>query len=255
MKKTTLIALVFLFLAPAFCVFAEQFENPMPNLTVPSGLEDGQAYIVIDHKFLRSLYDYPKDDLYAVLDGGADFSLDFRYKIGWNIEAQVGYTTANREQTAALSYTLDTPKLLFNSRLDVQFFSYYDFIAGTYDQNLFYLLSLQSIPFLEDRMVFTVDAGYDGFNGYIGLGLGASYEVTRHVNLIAEYYPVFRESGVSGHIGTTGCYSAGIKLDTFGHQFMFTAGNSSDIGTRRMMLGTDTQDVFIGLKIMRLIAF
>jgi hypothetical protein len=251
MKKTYL-AVVLVLLSAA--LFAEQFENPMLNMTVPSGLEDSQAYIVINHKFMRTLYNYPKDDLYAVFDGGANFNLDFRYMIGWNIEAQAGYTTTNREQTAGLSYTFNTPKLFFNSSVDVQFFTYRDPATGTFNQNLFYLLSLQTIPFFEERAVLTADAGYDGFNSHIGLGLGASYEIFKHIRVLAEYFPVFNETG-STAAGTTGCYSFGVKIDTFGHQFMFTAGNSSQIGTRRMMLGTNVQDVFVGLKIMRLIAF
>ena len=234
---------------------AEQYESPMLNMTVPSGLEDGQAYFTLNHKFLQSLRAYPEDNLYALFDGGVNMNLYFRYMPAWDIEIKFGYTTKNREQTAGLSYTLKTPKILFNSQVDVQFFSYADYVQNNFAQNLFYLLSLQSVAFWDDRVVVSVDAGYDGYNEHIGLGIGASMEIVRHIRLLAEYYPVFLREDRSVNVGTTGCYAFGIKLDTFGHQFIFKAGNSADTSTRRMMLGTTTQDVYIGFTIMRLIAF
>jgi hypothetical protein len=233
----------------------EQFENPMLNMTVPSGLESGQSYLMINIKPTQPLKDYPKDDLYAILDKGANAGIEFRYMAGLNIEAKAGYITGNREQYAGASYTLLTPKLFFNSQLDVQFFSYKESQGSRYDQNLFYLLSLQSVPILDERLAISADLGYDGFNGHIGLGLGASYEIKNHVRLLAEYYPVFKGGDPGAVIGSTGCYSVGLKIDTFGHQFIFKVGNSGDIGTRRMMLGTNTQDVFVGITLMRLIAF
>ncbi len=253
MKKT--IALVIAFMLAAVFIFAEQYENPMLNMTVPSGLEDGQAYIVINHMFLSTLHDYPTDDFYAVFDGGANFGLGFRYMIGWGIEAKAGYTTKNREQSAGLSYTFKAPKLFFNAQADVSFFSYRDFVHSNYDQNLFYLLSLQSVPLLDDIFVLSVDAGYDGYNQNFGMSVGLSAEVLKHLRVIAEYYPVFKGPDASPLIGNTGYFSFGLKYDTFGHQFILRAGNSSDIGTRVLMLGTNKQDIYVGLTIMRLIAF
>ena len=252
MKKLVWMAVLFLACAAAR---AEQFENPMLNMTVPSGLESGQSYLMINVKPAQTLRDYPKDDLYAILDKGVNAGIEFRYMAGLNIEAKAGYITGNREQYAGLSYTLPAPKLFFNSQLDMQFFSYKESQGSRYDQNLFYLLSLQSVPLLDERLAISADLGYDGFNGHIGLGLGASYEIRTHVRVLAEYYPVFKGGDPGAVIGSTGCYSVGLKFDTFGHQFIFKVGNSGEIGTRRMMLGTYTQDVFVGITVMRLIAF
>jgi hypothetical protein len=251
-KKIIIIAISF-FIAAA--VYAEQFENPMLNMTVPSGLEDGQAYFVLNNNFLRTLHDYPTDDLYALFDDGVNMNLNFRYMTVSGLEAKVGYTTKNREQTAGISYVYKNPKLFLSSQLDVQFFSCVDYVHNNFDQNLFFLLSMQSVPLIDDKVVVSADAGYDAFNENIGLAIGLSYEVLSHLNLLAEYYPVFKGADSNQNIGTSGCYSFGIKLDTFGHQFIFKVGNSPDTGTRRLMLGTDRQDIYIGLTIMRLIAF
>lgn len=252
MKKVLVIIFFVLLVAAAR---AEQFESPMLNMTVPSGLESGQAYVTINLKSMQSLRNYPKDDLYAIVDNGVNMDLSFRYMAGLGIEAKAGYITANREQYAGLSYTFLTPKLFFNSQFDVQFFSCKDSTTPGYDQNLFYLLSFQSVPLIDDRLSASFDLGYDGFNEHIGLGMGISYEIIRHIRILAEYYPALKTDSQNPDIGDTGCYSFGLKIDTFGHQFIFKAGNSCDMGTRRMMLGAKTQDVFIGLTIMRLIAF
>ncbi len=252
MRKFLLIAVVFFSVTAAR---AEQFESPMLNMTVPSGLDDGQAYLTLDGRFSQSLNGYPKGDLFALLDNGVNFGINFRYMAEFGIEAKAGYITNNREQFAGLSYAFYAQKFFFNSQLDVQFFSYKNQTQPEYAQNLFYLLSLQSVPFYEDRITASVDLGYDGYNSHIGLGLGLSYEIINHFRLLAEYYPLLKDSGTSPDMGNTGCYSFGVKFDTFGHQFILKAGNSVDVGTRRMLLGVKTQDAYIGLTVMRLIAF
>jgi hypothetical protein len=249
MKKFALVLLVIFAAAP---VFAVQYENPMLNMTVPSGLDDGYMYLEIGHKFFQSFYKYPSDDFFALLNYGSNISIGMRYMIWQGIEANAAYISYHREKTIGISYTLKTPQIGFNTRFDVQFFNYQDLGPGEpVVQNLFYLVSLQSEPFLDDRVNVSLDAGFDGYEQAPGLGIGVSVETLKHVRVLAEYYPVLKAIGNR----TTGCFSAGIKIDTSGHQFIIRIGNSQEIGTKGMMHGAANLDLYGGFEIMRLIVF
>ncbi len=240
-----------LFVLTAAMVSAGQYENPMLNMTVPSGLENGQTYLEIEHKFSQSFYSYPKDDFFAVLNYGSNIKIGLRYMIWEGIEAKIAYISYHREKTAGISYVLKTPQLGFNSQLDVQLLNYQDLnYASPVVQNFFYQLSLQTVPLLDDRVYLSLDLGYDGYNTNPGMGIGISVMAIKHLSLLAEYYPVLKAVGNN----TTGCFSFGLKIDTAGHQFIIRLGNSAEIGTRGLMHGTTNQDLFLGFEIMRLIS-
>jgi len=252
MKKLVLV--LFLFLS-AGCIFAAQYENPMVNMDVPTGLEQGQMYIKFDHKFYQALNMYPKDDMFAIFDNLVNMNLELRYLAVAGLEINAGYTTANREQTAGVSYVLKFHDLHFNAQAGIEFFTYRDFTHSDYDQNLFYSLDLQSEPLLDDTLVISLDAAYDGYAQNPGLGIGASYEILRNISIMAEYYPLIKANLKSDCLGTTGVYFAGLKFQTSGHEFILKFGNSSDIGMRRMMLGASRLDLYAGFEIMRLVMF
>ena len=75
----------------------------------------------------------------------------------------------------------------------------------------------------------------------------------KHVAVIGEYYPVFARDGE--RTGPEDCFAAGVELQTYGHHFALLVGNSSQIGTRRLILGTETNDLYFGFNICRLIEF
>jgi hypothetical protein len=137
----------------------------------------------------------------------------------------------------------------------IQFFTYADYIHNNYDQNLFYSLSIQSVPLLDEKLVVSIDAAFDGYALNPGFAVGASYEFIRDISILAEYYPLVKVDPKNDCVGTTGVYSFGLKIQTSGHQFIFKFGNSTDIGMRRLMLGTDSLDIYAGFSIMRLIRF
>ncbi len=256
MKKLVLVLLAMLCVG---AVSAKQFENPMLNLTVPSGLEQGEMYLVIGHKFLQTLYhdstaSYDlKNDFFAVLNYGSNVKIGLRGMIWQGIEANVAYVSKHREKIAGLSYVLKTPDIGFITQMDIQFINFQDMPAdiNPVKQNLFYLLSVESIPFLDDRVAVGVNAGYDSLEKQAGLGIGISVETIRHFRLLADYYPVINPAGGR----TTGCYGFGVKIDTNGHQFVIKAGNSDEIGSRDLMHGTTNNNMYIGFDIMRLISF
>jgi hypothetical protein len=252
MKKMVVAVLLLLSAAP---VFALQYENPMLNMAVPSGLEKGQMYFQFEQKFYQALNSYPDSDHFALLDGGANLNISIRYMAIAGIELNAGYTVLSREKTAGASYVLNLIDLNFNIQAGLEFFSYYDYARSSDDQNLFYYLALQNTPLLDGRLIFTADAAYDGYNKNPGAAIGVSYEVVRGLSVLAEYYPVIKTDKNNKNIGDISCYSAGFKIQTSGHQFIFKFGNSYSMGIRQLMLGVKTQDIYAGFEIMRLIVF
>ena len=252
MKKTVLILFL---LSAAGCIFAAQYENPMLNMDVPTGLEQGQTYFKFDHKFYQALDKYPKNDMFALFDNQVNMNIELRYLAVAGLEINAGYTTKNREQTAGLSYALNFHELHFSVQAGLEFFTYRDSVHGNFDQNLFYSLDIQSEPLLDDKLILSLDAGYDGYALNPGLAIGASYEILRDISLLAECYPVIKLAAQNDCIGPTSVYFVGFKIQTSGHQFIFKFGNSTDIGMRRMMLGVTKSDLYAGFSIMRLIRF
>jgi hypothetical protein len=219
----------FLLILCAACVFGAQYENPMLNMDVPSGLEQGQMYFDFEHKFYRTLHDYPQDDLFAIFDNSANMNIGLRYMAIAGLELNAGYTVLNQEKTAGAGYTLKFPDLYLNLAAGVQFFSYRDYTHDNDDTNLFYSLALQSVPLLDEKLLLSAEIAYDGYNENPGAAIGASYEIMRGLSVLAEYYPVIKADPENGLIGTTGCYFLGLKIQTSGHQFIFKFGNSYDM--------------------------
>ncbi|MGD0565828.1 MAG: DUF5777 family beta-barrel protein [Candidatus Goldiibacteriota bacterium] len=234
-----------------FIAAAEQFEHPMLDLDVPSGIEQGQMYFEAGSKFYTSLYNYPKDDFFALLNYGANTRISARYMAINELEVMTSYIEEHREKMAGLAYTIKEDKIWFDAKIEAEYINYQDFSAQTARQNFFGLLSLQSTPFFDDRFVITFDGAYDGFGGRFGMGAGISWLVTRHLSLLGEYYPVIMKY----QSNSEGSYGFGIKFDTYGHQFMLRLSNSSEIGARDMMLGAPDNNIYAGFDIMRLVAF
>ena len=72
-------------------------------------------------------------------------------------------------------------------------------------------------------------------------GFGLNVNFMDDVSIIGEIYPVLDRDSASGnlekYIGEENAFAFGIKLDTYGHQFLFLLINSDDIGLRRTSLG------------------
>jgi hypothetical protein len=140
---------------------------------------------------------------------------------------------------------------LFSAEVGVEFFSYRLPEMEERRQNFFYDLAVRGDPMLEVvSPAFVV--GYDGYEKRVGGGFGLAVGFDRdgtfkHVAVIGEYYPVFGRAEAR-----TG---AGVELQTYGHHFAFLVGNSSQIGTRRLMLGAPSNEVYFGFNIYRRIEF
>jgi hypothetical protein len=233
----------------SFAAFAEQFERPMIDLDVPSGMERGQMYFELGEKFNTSLKNYPADDFFAIVDGGANIKLGIRYMATNNIEIITSYISEKMEKTAGLAYTFDFERDGFNAKIEALYINYKETPGEALKSEPFGLVSFQTVPFIGKMFVLTLDCGLE--SGHFGMGTGILYNISEHNCLLAEYYPVINQYKSN----TTGCYSFGYKHDTYGHQFIFRVGNSNQIGTRDLMHGTNSDNFYAGFDIMRLFAF
>jgi hypothetical protein len=136
---------------------AQQHENPMLYLRVPSGLDNRQMYFSFGHTFYRALNHYPKNDFFAVLNGSANLDLNLRVMVAYGFEANAGYVTQAREKTVGLSKTFAVLSGKIRTRLDVQYFNYDDYVHNNVDRNFFYAWSFQTLPLFNERLVATAN--------------------------------------------------------------------------------------------------
>ena len=229
-------------------------EADMLNLTVPSQLEKTQLMVRIAHRFYGEIDEEPLETFFG-LDQGANVSLGLRYAVLPRVELKTSYTRLQREYTVGASYAYHMPRYL-RTQLGVQFFDFQPAADAERLQNLFYSLSVQTEP-IADFIMPVVNVGYDGYNEKFGVGVGVRVGVALNIRLLervsflGEYYPVIdREEGVHGD---KNCFVAGIGLETYGHHFMFMVGNNFQMNARHLMLGAETNDLYFGANIQRVI--
>lgn len=226
------------------------------NMKSPTGIEPGQSELKIQHRFYGKINEEPLKTLFGMYTG-ANVGLGIRYVVLSGLEIDADYTNYNKESTFGASYTYLFPLIMLRSQVG---FSYYGYETYNLDvnqdervNNIFTFLSLQSEPMLK-RFLPILNISYDLGEQYLGLGFGANFIILERVGtlrkmiLIGEYFPSKKDNG------NKNCYSFGLRLETYGHHFDFLLGNSSEIGIRRLMLGTTRQEgLYFGFNIKRLI--
>lgn len=254
MKKLCLILLLFV------AQISSGLEPAMLNLKVPSGLEKNQLVFGIQHRFYGKLTENPFGTFFG-LDAGANVGVNLRYSVWPRLDIYGSYTRWQKEFTLGAGYAYFIPRL-FRSQINIEYFNYEKLgLPDTISKrrrNFFYSFLLQGEPVV-NQIRPTVNVGYDGYNQRFGLGLGldVGFELEigpiEGMNIIGEYFPIINQDTMV--TGPKNSFAAGIKLNTYGHHFMLFIGNKSEIGTRRLMLGTHTNDLFLSFKIHRFLSF
>jgi hypothetical protein len=251
MKKPAVIV----FIAISFTAAAPAFERDMLNLKTPSTLDAGNAVIDIQHRFYGTVGDDPVGTVLG-MTGGANVHLGFRYYPWRPFEIKPSITLFQKEYTVAAGYSSRIAKIA-RTKINVEFYSYRLPEMEDRRQNFFYSLAVEGEPTF-NVMSPALVVGYDGYEERFGAGLGLAAGIDRegpvkHVAIIGEYYPSFDRD--DERTGPEDCFAAGFELQTYGHHFAFLVGNSSQIGTRRLMLGAEANDLYFGFNIYRLIEF
>ncbi len=253
--KKFIISLITMFFIP--CVLMAYDDPGGLNLKGVTALKTGQLEFRIDHRFYGKINEKPIDTFFG-LYSGADVSLGLRYLLWSTLEINTSFTRYENENAIGLSYAILIP--MIRSQIDAQLFSHKRYNIDVQKEerltNGFVLLSLQTDPIM-DLMTPTVNVGYDAENEKIGVGIGLVIIILKDMGtmqklaLLGEYYPTKLEN-------SDNCYCFGIRIETYGHNFDFVLGNNSNIGIRRLMLGSpkivgNDKGLYFGFNLKRLI--
>jgi hypothetical protein len=234
-------------------------EKSMPNLAVPTELEQGNLEAGIIHRFLR----YPSGQFPDNFINMANVDLSLRYIIVSKLEVGLGYIGSGNSVISAketfvnMGYSYFIPQLYVRTQAIIQYYrdESVDY-PPKWTDNMLYRFNMQSDPILK-RISPVINVAYDSKLKKAGLGTGLNVSITDNVDVVAEYYPNIgkRDStliSITESRPTVNCYAVGIKYSTYGHHFMLTVGNSTDIGMRHQMRGAVNNNIYFGFSIQRL---
>lgn len=208
----------------------------MLNIKSPSALEANQGDLDILHRFFGSIFEQPLQSLFGI-NSGANVYIGYRYMIGSGIELNASYYWLYQEFTVGASYTYSMPFGL-HTQADLQYFN----LASSATERaggVSAAMSLQTDP-LWGLFSPVLVTGYDSYYNRLGFGAGLLVTVMEGLSVIAEVYPPFGIGGTA-HTDELAAYatvSLGVRLDTFGHNFVFLVGNSYQMEERRLMAGS-----------------
>jgi hypothetical protein len=166
---------------------------------------------------------------------------------------------SDNEYALAAGYAFTVPGLPLRGQIDAEIFTnkrFYFVADGVIQERkrfTAFRLDLASKPILE-HLSPVVNVGYDTDRKKAGLGLGLDLAITPKYSLIGEYYPrLKKDENTDGPMFDS--FAVGLKVQTYGHHFLFHVGNNTQIGTRRLMAGSAAKDLFFGFGIQRLLEF
>ena len=251
MKKT---APGFLFFVIAFSQFAFSFDQEMPNLKTPLNIEEKEGTFTVVHHF-----DHQNDNPFNI--SAANVLIGFQY-MAWqklSFSFDHSYITTEKEIAFGAGYSFSFPQAFIETQIDFQYLNFEPSDITNRQNSFFILGSLRSLPDpVIEKIRLISNIGYDSFNERPGLGFGIDINILKDhgtlqaLNIFGEYLPVLdKDIGIDTYVGDTNTYTFGVAILTYGHQFLITAGNTFDLGTRRLMLGSDTNRIFVGFNIKR----
>jgi hypothetical protein len=249
--------LVVFMLTPAL-IFAYE-EKCMPNLVVPTVLESKSLEVGIVHRFLRNPTATFPDNFINM----ANVKLTARYIVLPKLEVGTGYISSSSSVISSKEYFFNTgysyfiPQFYLRTQAMLQFYREESAaFPPVWSSNMLYQLNLQGDT-LWGKLSPVINLAYDTKQQKVGLGTGVSLSVADNIELMAEYYPNIgkRDSTRLGGVATgptVNCYAFGVKYTTFGHHFILSVGNSTDLGIRNLMRGTANNNIYFGFTIQRL---
>jgi len=253
MMKRIIPLICLLTLAGAFAL-----EKSMLSLKLPSELDARQAQFFFQHRFYGKIDEKPLDTFFGMSEG-ANARLGFRVRLVKNVEVVVSHVFRDNEYALAAGYAFSVPGLPVFGQVDAEVFTnkrYYFIMDGVIQKRkrfAAFRFDLTSNAILK-LLTPVVNLGYDTDRKRTGLGLGLDIAITPKYSLIGEYYPRLKKDGYEdGQMFDS--FAVGLKVQTYGHHFLFHIGNNTEIGTRKLMAGSTVNDLFFGFGIQRLLEF
>lgn len=229
------------------------YQNSSFSLATPTDLAAGEGEIAISHRFYGQVDDDTWNTLFGI-NQGANVGLAASYNLPYQSGLKFGYTR-QKSQTAVGGYwQIPQSSIPLQAKVDITWKSFLQ--PGIEDRRnaMEYTLSLQNTH-LEKYATLTVNAGYDSYHDRLVNGYGIMVPLREEISLLGEYYPVWDRDSAADvqkqYLGKYDAYAFGIKLSTWGHQFMFQLGNSIATSPATMALGTDDTGLKLGFNIQR----
>lgn len=230
------------------------YQNSFFNLVSPTELSDWQGEVSIQHRFRGATDDEPLDTFFGTT-GGVNVGLFYRQALLHKAELKLGYIRTNMEYNVDASWLFTPYDFPVQAQANLHYFTYEDFFdTDKRYNNIMFLLALQSQP-LMDKIILNANVGYETDKERMVSGLGLGYKVLPEVTFMAEYYPDNYNPSAFQDIQNfnlkNDSFTLGVKLETYGHHFMFLVGNSDSMTLRRLTMGSETKDLRLGFNINR----
>lgn len=249
-KSKLAVTLLFTF----FIISLYGYENSFFGLVSPTQLNDWEAEISIRHRF-RGAFDEEPFDTFFGMNTGANVALFYRQAFIRKLELKLGYIKDNNEYTTDASWCFTPSDFPVQAQTNIEYFSYQDFInPEERHKNFLFLLAAQNKP-LYDRLILNANIGYDTEEERFVSGFGAGVIILPALTYMFEYYPVWDRDSATGNLQYLlrkhDCFSTGIKLDTYGHHFMFILGTNEGMTLRQSTMGSYLKDLKFGFNVQR----
>jgi hypothetical protein len=229
------------------------YQNSSPSLITPTSLSPRESEITLAHRFYGPVNEKPLDTFFG-MNAGANVSLSLRHNFWKTLEAKAGYTRSGKQYELGAAYRFTPNDFPVQAQLDYRYFSFIQSTDSKRHGNFLYLVSAQTNP-LAERLIVTLNAGYDGYYERLVSGAGLQVLITEKLSLLGEYYPVWDRNSAADvlkqYIGKDDAFCIALKADTYGHHFIFSLGNASGMDPRIQSLGTDNRDLHLGFNIQR----
>jgi hypothetical protein len=230
------------------------YQRSFFSLVSPTELGFLNGEISVQHRFRGAIDDHPADTFFGI-DNGANVALCYRQAIMYGAEAKIGIIRENKEYFIDGSWHFTKQDFPVQSQVNLEYFSYKDFMnPDKRHNNILLLVAAQNKP-LYDRFYLNANLGYNSEAKALGFGIGAGLKVINSLTVLGEYYPDTKNDKPADDLYNSlrkyDTFSFGVKLDTYGHQFMFMLGNNEDMNMRQIVHGSATKDLKLGFNVQR----
>ena len=255
MKKTVLILILFKMLS------ADDYT--MLSMFSPSSLSSRQICFSARHRFYGDIFEKPLSSFFG-MDEGANIMMSLRYHPFHGLEVKSSYTRLRKEKTLGLAYRIERDNIPLKAQVDIEYFTYSE--PGLIEEkrsNTITVLSVRSDP-VWDRLGGVLNFGYDGYFKRTVIALGLFFNIYddfgmfESIDGLLEYYPVTdrktQNEKLVRYILPSDVVSLGIKMDTYGHRFLFIFSKSTHFHPRWIGLGADEDSFWkLGFNIERIL--
>ena len=219
------------------------------NFYLPANSIEASFY----HRFYSPISSPDTWNTFFGLGAGVNVRIHLIYTPLPGLHADAGFTADGGEYEIGASYSLLPAAFPVGGQLALQLSTerIYNPASGNLIRqgDAFYQFLLQSKPIF-NRLILTAAPGYGVNEGKIGLGAGAEVVVIDNVSVFGELSPV-RTKPIDDALYGTMPMSYGVRITTYGHQFLLFAGNSALIGARKYLYGAENNDFKVGFEIKR----